>query len=213
MEVLHNPVQLKSYVERYGIEKRFATSNLQFRLLRFERGEFLTAPNKRLDEILFLVEGNVQIYHVHTDGSVSPVAPVYPGDVFGDMEFATGNPTAFYSEVMNTVLCVGLSLSRYREILKQDEVFLFGILRSLGNKMEDFMMLETSSQSLDGQVLFYLEHFCPQGCMHSVNEAVLHLHCSRRQLQRVLKKLCDDGRIEKQRRGTYRLMPQRMPEQ
>lgn len=208
MEVLHSPAQLKRYLERYGIEERFATPDLQFRLLHFEKGEYLTAPYKRLDEIMFLVEGNVQIYHLRPDSGVSPVALAYPVTVFGDMEFATENLTSFYSEAMNTVLCVGLSLSRYREVLLQDSVFLFGMLHSLGNKLEKFTMLEASSQSLDGQVLFYLEHFCPQGCMHSVNAAVMHLHCSRRQLQRVLKKLCDDGRIEKQKRGTYRLVSQ-----
>ncbi len=85
MEVLHNPAQMKSYMEKYRIAERFSAPNLQFRLLRFEKGEFLTAPHKRLDEILFFVEGNVQIYHVRTDSGVSHVAQAYPGEVFGDM--------------------------------------------------------------------------------------------------------------------------------
>lgn len=206
MEVLHKPALMKYYLERYGIMESFSTLNLQFRLLRFEKGEYLTSPDKRMDEILFLVKGNVQIYNLQSDSGISPVAPVCPGAIFGDMEFATGHPSAFYTEAMNTVLCIGLSLSRYGEILKQDAVFLFRMIYSLGSKLEDFLILETSGKSLEEQVLFYLEHFCGQGCMHSVNTAVMHLHCSRRQLQRVLKKLCDDGRIEKKQRGTYKLI-------
>lgn len=205
MEVLHRPAQLQKYFEQFHIGSKFSDPNLQFRLLRFEKGECLTAPNQKLKDILFLVKGSVKIYHLHPDGGLSPVAFVTPGTIFGDMEFATGNPTAYYSETMSEALCIGLSLSRYDSNLRKDAVFLNEMLRSVGEKLAMMSSLETFNQSLEEKVLFYLESFCPDGCMHSVNDAVMQLHCSRRQLQRVLKKLCDTGQIEKQRRGTYRI--------
>ncbi len=54
MEVLHSPAQLKKYMERYRIEERFATPDLQFRLLRFEKGEYLTAPCNWKDRYCFI---------------------------------------------------------------------------------------------------------------------------------------------------------------
>lgn len=205
MEVLHRPAQLHAYLEQFHIGSKFTAADLQFRLLRFGKGECLTVPYQELEDILFLVKGSVKIYHLRSDGGISPVASVTPGAVFGDMEFATGHPSAFYSETMSEVLCVGVSLSRYDSCLRKDTVFLNEMLRSVGEKLGMISSLETSSQSLEEKVLFYLESFCPDGCLHSVNDAVMQLHCSRRQLQRVLKKLCTTGRIEKQRRGTYRL--------
>lgn len=205
MEVLRRPAQLRAYLERFRIGSKFSAPDLQFRLLRFGKGECLTAPYQKLEDILFLVKGSVKIYHLRADGGISPVAFVTPGAVFGDMEFATGHPSAYYSETMSEVLCIGLSLVRYGSRLKEDAVFLNEMLRSLGEKLDMVSSLETSSQSLEEKVLFYLEFFCPDGCLHSVNDAVIQLHCSRRQLQRILKKLCGTGQIEKQRRGTYRL--------
>ena len=205
MEVLHRPAQLQAYFEQFHIGSKFTAPDLQFRLLRFEKGECLTAPYQKLDDILFLVKGSVKIYHLRSDGGFSPVGSVTPGAVFGDVEFATGHPTAYYSEAMSEALCIGLSLSRYDNRLRMDTAFLNEMLRSVGEKLAMVSSLETSSQRLEEKVLFYLEFFCPDGCSHSVNDVVMQLHCSRRQLQRVLKRLCDTGQIEKQCRGTYRL--------
>lgn len=205
MDVLHCPAQLQAYLEQFHIGSKFTTQEMQFRLLRFGKGECLTAPDRKLEDILFLVKGSVKIYHLRSDGGVSPVASVTPGVILGDMEFATGHPTAYYSETTSEALCVGLSLSRYDNLVRNDAVFLNEMLRSVGEKLGMFSSLETASQSLEEKLLFYLKSFCPDGCLHSVNDAVMQLHCSRRQLQRVLKKLCDIGRLERQRRGTYRL--------
>jgi len=205
LEVLHRPGLLQAYFEQFHIGSKFTAADLQFRLLRFGKGEFLTAPYRKLEDILFLVKGCAKIYHLRADGGISPVASVTSGTIFGDVEFATGHPTAFYSETMSEALCIGLSLSRYDSHLRKDTVFLNEMLRSVGEKLDMVSSLEASSQSLEEKLLFYLEFICPDGCLHSVNDAVMQMHCSRRQLQRVLKKLCDTGRIEKQCRGTYRL--------
>lgn len=206
MEVLHRPAQLQAYFDRFHIGSKFTTPDLQFRLLRFGKGECLTAPYQKLEDILFLVKGCVKIYHLRSDGGVSPVASVTPGAVFGDVEFSTGHPSAYYSETVSEALCIGVSLPRYDRLLRKDTVFLNEMLRSVGEKLDLFSSLEAYSQSLEEKVLFYLKYLCPDGCLHSVNDAVMQLHCSRRQLQRVLKKLCGTGQIEKQCRGTYRLL-------
>ena len=40
--------------------------------------------------------------------------------------------------------------------------------------------------------------------LNGIEAAVLQLRCSRRQLQRVLKKLCETGQVEKTGKGRYR---------
>ena len=66
-------------------------------------------------------------------------------------------------------------------------------------------MEETISSSVEERVLFFLGTVQPDHAITSVNQALQPLHCSRRQLQRVLKKLCDGGRVVKTGRGCYRL--------
>ena len=43
------------------------------------------------------------------------------------------------------------------------------------------------------------------GSLKSIEEATNYLHCSRRQLQRILKKLCDEGKMIKEGKGKYKI--------
>ena len=61
------------------------------------------------------------------------------------------------------------------------------------------------AQNLEEKLLFFLSRVQPDHEIRSVNQTLQPLHCSRRQLQRVLKKLCEEGRIIKTGRGRYRL--------
>lgn len=59
--------------------------------------------------------------------------------------------------------------------------------------------------TLEEKVLLYVRKMQPEHEIRSVNETMQFLHCSRRQLQRVLKKLCEDELLVKTNRGHYRL--------
>jgi len=58
LEVLHRPAQLRAYLERFHIGNKFTAPDLRFRLLRFEKGECMTAPYQKLEDILFFVKGS-----------------------------------------------------------------------------------------------------------------------------------------------------------
>ena len=47
-----------------------------------------------------------------------------------------------------------------------------------------------------------LKYYC-YGSLKSIEEATNYLHCSRRQLQRILKKLCDEGKMIKEGKGNF----------
>lgn len=204
MEIINDANRMEQYLEQYAIRERFSAKNLTFRLFQFEKGEILTSPEKKLKDLLFLVQGNVGIYHLREDYGISPLIQVSLGSVFGDMEFATGNTSYFYAEALSETLCIALSFSLYEKVLRQDPIFLNGMLRSLGEKLESITILESTSHSLEEKVRLYFKRYCPGGELCNVNEAVAQLHCSRRQLQRILKKMCEEGRIERVKKGNYR---------
>ena len=56
-----------------------------------------------------------------------------------------------------------------------------------------------------------LKYYC-YGSLKSIEEATNYLHCSRRQLQRILKKLCDEGKMIKEGKGKYRMPDSSGPE-
>lgn len=48
-------------------------------------------------------------------------------------------------------------------------------------------------------------HYYCEDSLKSIEEAINYLHCSRRQLQRILKKLCDENILIKEGKGKYKI--------
>ena len=64
---------------------------------------------------------------------------------------------------------------------------------------------EAVFSSLEEKLLYYLQYTCPHNTLTNVEQTAAHIHCSRRQLQRLLKKLTDGGTLIKIKKGCYRL--------
>ena len=71
-------------------------------------------------------------------------------------------------------------------------------------------LLEGKVEGVEGTVedrlLRYMHDFCSDGIMNGVEKTMYMLRCSRRQLQRALSCLCEDGQIERIGKGRYRLL-------
>lgn len=197
--------QAEYWLQKGRIRENFDTKNLPFSVCRFEKGEYLTTQGGRLSELLFLIEGEVQIYGIREDGSVTPVnrheAPV----LLGDAEFVMGGASSLFTEARTTVVCAALPMEPYRAELDKDVKFLHLLLRSYAGKFHTMATLEASAKTIEERVLIYMQHVCPNGKINGIETALLQLRCSRRQLQRVLKKLCEEGAVEKIGKGKYRL--------
>lgn len=62
-------------------------------------------------------------------------------------------------------------------------------------------MNEAEFISLEDKLLHYIQYCCHDGLLVHIGKASENLHCSRRQLQRVLRKLTEQGILEKLRKG------------
>lgn len=176
------------------------------RLLQFEKGEFLSHPFKKLNQFLLVVEGNVRIYDIQENSRMRGVAVGGQGTLLGDMEFCSASYRPFYTEAADRVLCLAIPFAENRATLENDPVFLRHVLYRLAEKMERSAHITLAAQTLEERVLLLLQNPQFGRQIEHLNDALLQLHCSRRQLQRVLKKLCDEGRLQKTGRGCYRLV-------
>ena len=162
------------------------------RLLQFEKEELLNHPLRPQEQFLIVAEGSVAIYDLSEDGGIRYVSRTGTGTLLGDVEFCGADGGAFYTGAAERVLCLAIPFAENRETLEDDPVFLQ-------------FALDVTMQTLEEKLLLYLDKMQPDHTIHSVNETVIAMHCSRRQLQRVLKTLCEDGRLEKTGKGQYRL--------
>lgn len=175
------------------------------RLLMFEKGELLTHPLKPLDQFLIVIEGHVIVYNLTHEGNVRYIDRGCSGMLLGDMEFSGAVGGMLYTESVDQVLCLSFPFQENRQALERDPVFLRFVLSQLAGKLSMSSQIDTLERTLSEKLLLYLRKIEPTHTIHSVNETIQILHCSRRQLQRVLKALCDEGLLIKNGRGCYSL--------
>lgn len=183
----------------------FSTRPPVLRLLAFEKGELLNHPLKPLDQFLLIIEGNIIIYNISQDGSVRYLSRAGSGTLLGDMEFSCAESQILYTEAADPVLCLSIPFRENRMVLENDPVFLRFVLSHLAEKLSLSSTIDVMVQTLEEKVLLYLRNIQPNHEIRSINETTQMLHCSRRQLQRVLKTLCEEELIVKTGRGHYRL--------
>lgn len=205
MERIYDTVQIEKWVREQNIRDYFDTKDLVFHGYRFEKGEYLTSPTKRLEELLFVVQGAIRIYGVRDDGELRPVNQTDKPTVIGDLEFSTEGDTQFFVETQTPVICVALPVRKYRKQLDSDLRFLHFLLHSYAEKLKLFGF-DLAASTIEDRVMAYMKNSQPTHELNGISSAMLQLRCSRRQLQRVLSKLCETGQVEKLGKGRYRLV-------
>ncbi len=203
MREIHSEELLEAILKREKV--RFHDRPKSMRLLQFEKGELLTQPLESLRQFLIVESGNVQIYGIDENSRGYGIAISGRGTLLGDVEFCREKFNPFFTEAAETVLCLAIPFQQNRAQLENDPVFLRFVMGQLADKLNMMSKMELTVQTLEEKVLLYLQDARLDHEITSVNETMLSLHCSRRQLQRVLKKLCDEKYLEKCGRGHYKL--------
>lgn len=205
MRSIHDTAEVARLVEASNVLDRFDTRELQFLGVQFQKGELICSPINPAEYIYFLIEGSIQMYDLRPDGSKLPVASLSGEVVIGDMEFVTDRPTVFFVEAAEDCTCLALPVAPYREPLGRDVRFLHSLLEDMSEKFERDADVGITNANLNERVVEYLRDKTPSHEITEVETLLYQLRCSRRQLQRVLKQLCDEERLEHLGKGHYRL--------
>ncbi len=65
--------------------------------------------------------------------------------------------------------------------------------------------MDAAPASLTERVMSYMKYKCADGTLKGIEKAAFHLHCSARQLQRILNQSESAGLVKKLGKGTYKL--------
>ena len=206
MKIIHDEQLLQRALSELKLEPKFDIKRVRPVLCRYEKGELLSGPHIRQQYLLFLVSGIVQIYGIGADGRKIPVNLAKRGNLIGDVEFCNARNSNLFSEVVKEVLCVGISVSEYRSVLENDVCFLRYLLSSLSEKVYLTSVSDGPVVSVEEKLLQYMREECEGHVLEGIEHATLRLRCSRRQLQRVIKALCDQGLVVKVGKGKYQLV-------
>lgn len=207
MREIRDSALLEHYIRKYHIRSFFDTPDLPFRLYEYDPGEMINVVHPMEESIKFIVAGVFDHYTVQEDGTPYLISHCDGFGFMGDLAFCRRQPPGRYQEVMETVRAVELPLEAYRGILENDNRFLRFLLDTMAQRMTMSMDIRLDMHSAEESLLAYLRWRCPDHTITNITETAFHLNYSRRQLQRALKALTENGTLLKTGKGCYRLNP------
>lgn len=205
MRELRDPELLEHYIRKYHIRSFFDTRHLPFRLYEYAPGEMINVVHPMEESMKFIVEGVFDHYKLQEDGSPYLISHCDGFGFMGDLAFCGHQPPGRYQEVIETVRAVELPMAEMRPILENDNRFLRFLIDTMAQRMTASMHIRSDMTTAERALMGYLRWRCPNHTITNVSEAAFHMNYSRRQVQRALKKLTDEGRLVRCGKGRYTL--------
>lgn len=201
MKKIDNTLKIQKYLKQYKLNallKKYALD-----LYHFHAHEILNEKLNPKDFLLFLVSGSISISTIRMDGSVSLIAKSDPLVCFGDIEFTQNTSKQYQIETLTPCYMLSIDLSTTRNQIKKDPDLLLFLLQSVTKKTTLIANAKYETTDIRSKVLYYLEHETENQTICGVEQCANHINASRRQLQRVLKELVEEGIIVKVKKGIY----------
>lgn len=201
MKISNNNDRINLYLKKYNIKEYL--QDYELLLYSFDAYEKLNEKLNPKQFLLFLVSGEVALKAVRSDGSLSQTAIAKPFTCFGEMEFAYPEAKQNIIETVTKCEMIGIDIEKYKSKIENDANLLNLLLKSVVRKIAIISDILYETTDVQSRVLFYLEKEAKAHEIHGVEQLSQHLNCSRRQLQRVLKNMVNEGMIVKKKKGVY----------
>lgn len=207
MEIINDKALLDRFLKEHHIEEFFSSCQPRFTLLRYWPGEMLTTPFAPSQYLHFIIRGELLLYDMPNENSTVSLQTSHQEiRLIGDIELLDADFVPFFVEAKSEVLTAALYLDQYRDALLKDPVFLQHVCRDLAAKLRGATDVSMHI-SLRDRLSAYLEH-CGVGAeIRGVARLAEQLNVSERQMIRVLKSFCNEGRLRHEKAGVYRVLP------
>ena len=208
MEKIFDREKIASCIAKSRYHAVLDSLALDFYLIKYEKGELVISPFQ--NELLFQIveHGSINIYFIRDDGTRYSLSNGTTDYFLGDMDIFYPKSNNIYAEAAENLTCISFSIEKHREVLLSNNKFLVLICNSLSTKMGVITTMEAAPASLTERVLSYMKYKCSNETLKGIEQAAFHLHCSARQLQRILNQCENAALVKKLGKGTYRLISQ-----
>ena len=206
METINNPRRLARYLADHHIRECFQSDPPRFLLLHYAPGEFLCTPFSPSNYLQFVVEGDLLLYDMPDESSTFMLQTNFNEvQLLGEMELLDSEFSPFFVEARSDVYTLALYLDQYRDQLLSDPVFLRFICMTLSAKLSGAVRASINV-TLKERVCASLRYASPGQDFSGIAAIASNIGVSSRQLLRVLKALCEEGVLEHEKKGHYRIL-------
>ena len=206
MEKIYDKKKIAASIANSKYHALLDTLPLDFYLIKYEKGEFVSSPFRNESLFQIVEQGSVNIYFIRDDGTRYSLSSAAADYLLGDMDIFYHKDSNIFAEAGETLTCIVFPIEKHREILLSNAGFLELICRSLAAKIGTMTTMDAAPSSLAERVMSYMKYKCDDKTLRGIGQAAFHLHCSARQLQRILNQKEAAGLVRKLGKGTYRLL-------
>ena len=205
MERIFDEKKVAACIAKSKYHSVLDTIDIDFYLTKYEKGEFVSSPFQTESLFQIVEQGSLNIYIIRDDGTRYVLSNGTTDYFLGDMDIFYPRSGDVYAEAAESLTCIAFSIDKNRETLLSNNGFLALICNSLSTKIGTMTTMEAVPASLKERVMSYMKYKCDGGILKGVERAAFHLHCSARQLQRILNQSERAGLVKKTGKGTYKL--------
>ncbi len=206
MEKIYDQKKVAACIAKSKYHAVLDTMDLDFYLIKYEKGEFVSSPFQNTFLFQIVEQGSINIYLIRDDGTRYCLSNGTTDYYLGDMEIFYPRSGSIYAEAAETLTCIAFSIDKHRDMLLSNNRFLTLICNSLSSKIGAMTTIEAAPASLTERVMSYMKYKCEDNTLKGIERSAFHLHCSARQLQRILNQKEAAGSVTKIGKGTYRLV-------
>lgn len=200
----NDPKLLEEYMKKYRIRENFSTPNLPFKLYRYEVGDMMNILHPQEQYLKFIVDGRLGVDTVDSEGKLQRIIEETAFVYFGEVEILGRSFSNHFHEVLETVYSIELPWEPLRETLWNDLKFLQFLVKHMSRTIYVATnSMEASSEDVQTKLLRYIRTECEEQTFSGMEATAKRLRCSRRQLQRVVSLLVEQGVLIKTGWGAY----------
>lgn len=205
MKKIYHTATIKSVLKKYAFDQYFDNLDYPFYLINYQKGETIVHPSTLSYLLQFIIEGEILIHAIHQDGSDYHLTKQNTLILLGDIEMITNEQPYFFVTAQTDVRVIALNYLENKKKLDTDYQFLHFLLFNLAKKVNQASLTNSSNMTLEEKLIYHIHHSCPNHILTNIKQTSQLLHCSQRQLLRIIKKLCATKQLVKIKKGTYQL--------
>lgn len=201
MKKIYNDQLLNKHRQHPEVRKFFSDEVLSlFELFSFEAGEFIITEGFCSDYLYFMISGKARVYAYSPSGNIMLLSFCEPYQLLGESASLWGKEAIANVQAVTRGTCIGISLSKYRQMLLNDRTFLRYTCEMLANKLHicNTVFGRIFLSPIESRLAFYiLQTSHNQVFSSNLTECAEILSTSYRHLLRVLNTFCANGILQK----------------
>ena len=206
MKKIYDKKIIAEAIENSLYKEVLESLNVPMFICEYEHGEMVVAPYLENRLFLITISGSLSIYFIRNDGSSYHLAYSDIDSFLGDDELFDTVNQGVYGEASGTLRCLAFSVKDSKKALLKNVVFLRVLSKTLSERFKFIALQDAVPSSLSERVISYMTYISKDKTIKGIEKTAYQLHCSSRQLQRVLNDLETSGTVRKVGKGSYELL-------